>query len=146
MGATTALYLRGMSLNVSAGAGFGTLFAIAILDGILMVMAVDRLRHQGLSLDEAILQGRLRRFRPILMTTFVAIVGLIPASLATGLGSDVQRPLATVIIWGLSSSTLLAHFISPVFFSILAPPMSEVSADELADLPLVAVANHTRST
>ena len=139
MGATTALYLRGMNLNVSAGVGFGTLFAIAILDGILMVMAVNEFRQQGLSLDEAIVEGRLRRFRPILMTTSIAIVGLVPASIATGLGSDVQRPLATVVIWGLSVSTLLAHTVSPVIFSLLVPPVSEPPKDPLTE-PEPAVA------
>lgn len=130
VGATLALYARGMNMNVSAAVGFGTLFAVAILDGLLMVMAIDQFQREGLSLEQAIVEGRLRRFRPILMTTFVAIVGLVPASLATGLGSDVQRPLATVIIWGLTTSTLLAHFVSPLFFRALAPAIARPSPGE----------------
>jgi cobalt-zinc-cadmium resistance protein CzcA len=134
IGATTALYLRGMNLNVSTGVGFATLFAVAILDGLLMVMGINAFRQKGVPLDEAIIHGRLSRFRPILMASVIPILGLVPASLATGLGSDVQRPLATVIIWGLSASTVLTHFVSPVVYRILAPPLLEPVRDSLADV------------
>ncbi|RJS23276.1 CusA/CzcA family heavy metal efflux RND transporter [Corallococcus sp. H22C18031201] len=131
MGATTALYVRGMNLNVSTGVGFATLFAVALLDGLLMVSAIHPLRMTGVPLDEAIIQGRLQGFRPILMASVIPILGLVPASLATGLGSDVQRPLATVIIWGLSASTLLTHLASPVFYRLLAPPLAGHASDVL---------------
>jgi hypothetical protein len=120
-----ALYLRNMNLNVSTGVGFATLFGIAMMDGVLMFKGISRYRLQGASVDEAIIHGRVDRLRPGLMTSLVAILGLLPASLATGLGSDVQRPLATVIIYGLTGSTLFTLFVTPVFYRIFVPPLPE---------------------
>jgi hypothetical protein len=120
-----ALFLRNMNLNVSTGVGFATLFGIAIMDGVLMFKGITKYRLQGASVDEAIIHGRVDRLRPIMMTSLVAILGLLPASLATGLGSDVQRPLATVIIWGLTGSTLFTLFVTPVFYDIFVPPLPE---------------------
>jgi cobalt-zinc-cadmium resistance protein CzcA len=122
-----ALYFRSMNLNVSTGVGFATLFGIAIMDGVLMFKGITKYRLQGASVDEAIIHGRIDRLRPILMTSLVAILGLLPASLATSLGSDVQRPLATVIIWGLAGSTLFTLFVTPVFYRIFVPPLPQVS-------------------
>src|SRR5205823_12853917 len=107
---------------------FTALFGIAIMDGVLMVRWITTLRSQGLSMDEAIVRGALERLRPILMTSIVAIFGLLPASLASGLGSDVQRPLATVIVWGLFSSTTLTLFVVPVFYRILVPALPQPAA------------------
>src|SRR5262249_35322352 len=123
-----ALYLRGMNLNVSPGVGFATLFGIAMMDGVLMYKGISKYRLQGASVDEAIIHGRIDRLRPGLMTSLVAILGLLPASLAMGLGSDVQRPLATVIIWGLTGSTLFTLFVTPVFYRIFVPPLPEGAA------------------
>lgn len=123
-----ALYVRNMNLNVSTGVGFATLFGIAIMDGVLMFKGITRYRLQGASVDEAIIHGRIDRLRPILMTSLVAILGLTPASLATSLGSDVQRPLATVIIWGLTGSTLFTLFVTPVFYRIFVPPLPAIDA------------------
>jgi len=123
IGGTLALYARGMHLNMSSAVGFTALFGVAIMDGVLMVRWITTLRVQGMALEDAIVQGALERIRPILMTSIVAIFGLLPASLATGLGSDVQRPLATVIVWGLFSSTALTLFVVPVFYRILVPPL-----------------------
>jgi cobalt-zinc-cadmium resistance protein CzcA len=120
-----ALFLRGMNLNVSTGVGFATLFGIAMMDGILMFKGISRYRLQGASVDEAIIHGRVDRLRPGLMTSLVAILGLLPASLATGLGSDVQRPLATVIIYGLTGSTIFTLFVTPAFYRIFVPPLAE---------------------
>jgi cobalt-zinc-cadmium resistance protein CzcA len=120
-----ALYLRHMNLNVSTGVGFATLFGIAIMDGVLMFKGISKHRLEGASVDEAIIQGRIDRLRPGLMTSLVAILGLLPAALATSLGSDVQRPLATVIICGLSGSALFTLFITPVFYRIFVPPLPE---------------------
>jgi cobalt-zinc-cadmium resistance protein CzcA len=120
-----SLYLRDMNLNVSTGVGFATLFGIAIMDGVLMFKGITKYRMQGASVDEAIIHGRIDRLRPIMMTSLVAILGLLPASLATSLGSDVQRPLATVIIWGLTGSTLFTLFVTPVFYRIFVPPLPE---------------------
>ena len=121
VGSVLALEVRGMNVNVSTGVGFCALFGIAIMDGVLMVRGITALREGGLGLSEAIVQGAQERLRPILITALVAILGLFPASLATGLGSDVQRPLATVIVWGLFSSTLLTLFVVPVLYEILPP-------------------------
>jgi hypothetical protein len=120
-----ALYLRDMHMNVSTGVGFATLFGIAIMDGVLMFKGITKYRLQGATVDEAIIHGRIDRLRPILMTSLVAILGLLPASLAKSLGSDVQRPLATVIIWGLTGSTLFTLFVTPVFYHIFVPPLLE---------------------
>jgi cobalt-zinc-cadmium resistance protein CzcA len=137
IGGVLALYVRGMHLNMSSAVGFTALFGVAIMDGVLMVRWISTLRVQGIAMEEAIVQGALERLRPILMTSIVAIFGLLPASLATGLGSDVQRPLATVIVWGLFSSTTLTLFVVPVFYRILVPaiPSPETTAhDEEADV------------
>src|SRR5262249_10788353 len=120
-----ALYVRSMNLNVSTGVGFATLFGIAIMDGVLMFKGMTMSRLRGATVDEAIIHGRIDRLRPILMTSLVAILGLTPASLATSLGSDVQRPLATVIIWGLTGSTLFTLFVTPVFYRIFVPPLPD---------------------
>jgi cobalt-zinc-cadmium resistance protein CzcA len=121
IGGALALYVRGMTLNVSSGVGFTALFGVAIMDGVLMVEWITALRHRGRSIDEAIIEGALGRLRPILMTSSVAILGLLPASVARGLGSDVQRPLATVIVWGLVSAVMLTLFVVPVLYRIFAP-------------------------
>jgi cobalt-zinc-cadmium resistance protein CzcA len=137
IGGVLALYFRGMHLNMSSAVGFTALFGVAIMDGVLMVRWISTLRLQGIAMEEAIVQGALERLRPILMTSIVAIFGLLPASLATGLGSDVQRPLATVIVWGLFSSTTLTLFVVPVFYRILVPaiPSPETTAhDDEADV------------
>lgn len=132
-----ALHLRGMNLNVSTGVGFATLFGIAIMDGILMFKGISKYRHEGASVDEAIIHGRIDRLRPSLMTSLVAILGLLPAALATGLGSDVQRPLATVIVCGLTGSALFTLFVTPVFYRIFVPPLPEVpSTRTVATEPL----------
>jgi cobalt-zinc-cadmium resistance protein CzcA len=130
VGGAVAIYLRGMNLNVSVGVGFAALFGVAIMDGILMVQFINNMRLRGLPLDDAIIRGASERLRPILMTSIVAMIGLMPASLATGLGSDVQRPLATVIVWGLFSSTAMTLFMVPVLYRILVPPLPKQSATE----------------
>jgi cobalt-zinc-cadmium resistance protein CzcA len=121
IGGAVALYIRGMHLNVSTGVGFAALFGVALMDGVLMVRAITTQRQQEVALEEAIVQGAETRLRAILMTAIVAILGLLPASLATGLGSDVQRPLATVIVWGLFSAMVLTLFILPVFYRLFVP-------------------------
>src|SRR5947207_8656040 len=102
------------------------------MNGVLMVRSITALREQGVELREAIVRGAMDCLRPILMTSSVAILGLLPASLATGLGSDVQRPLATVIVWGLCTSMLLTLFVVPVFYRILQPRMPPTPAEEEA--------------
>jgi cobalt-zinc-cadmium resistance protein CzcA len=120
LGGALALYVRGMTFNVSSGVGFAALFGVSIMNGVLVMEWIMTLRKRGASLDEAIIKGSLARMRPVLMASLVAILGLLPASVARGLGSDVQRPLATVIVWGLVSSMLLTLFVLPVLYRIFA--------------------------
>src|SRR5207249_11392048 len=128
IGGALALYVRGMNLNVSTGVGFAALFGVSIMNGVLMVRSINTLRSQGSAMEEAIVRGALNCLRPILMASLVAILGLLPASLATGLGSDVQRPLATVIVWGLVSSTVLTLFVVPVLYEVFAPGLPAAAA------------------
>jgi hypothetical protein len=128
IGGVVGLWVRGMNMNVSTGVGFAALFGVSIMNGVLMVRSINTMRMQGASVDEAILQGAANCLRPILMASLVAILGLLPASLATGLGSDVQRPLATVIVWGLTSSMVLTLFIVPVGYRLILPALPEAKA------------------
>jgi cobalt-zinc-cadmium resistance protein CzcA len=125
VGGVIGLWFRDMNLNVSTGVGFAALFGVSIMNGVLMIRAVTALRTQGMALREAVLQGAQDVLRPILLASLVAILGLLPASLATGLGSDVQRPLATVIVWGLCSSTVLTLLVVPVLYYLIAPAVVE---------------------
>ena len=118
-GGMLALNLRGMTLNVSSAVGFIAMFGLSIQNGIIMVSQMNELRSQGMSLFKSVIEGARRRFRPILMTSITTIIGLWPASIATGIGSDVQRPLATVIVYGLLFSTLMSMFILPVFYYLI---------------------------
>ena len=128
VGGVLALWVRGMNLNVSTGVGFAALFGVSIMNGVLMVRSIMALQQQGMPFRQAIVQGALDCLRPILLASLVAILGLLPASLASGLGSDVQRPLATVIVWGLFSSTLLTLFVVPVLYDFFGPTFPK-SAD-----------------
>src|SRR5207237_5857048 len=101
------IYLLEMKLNVSGGVGVAALFGVSIMNGVLLVQRITSLRQQGMEMNQAIREGSAELLRPILMASLVAMLGLLPASMADGLGSDVQRPLATVIVWGLFSSTAL---------------------------------------
>lgn len=115
-GGMLALNIRGMSLNVSSAVGFIALFGVAIQNGVIMISHINDLRKKGVALKDAVLTGAEQRFRPVLMTATVAVLGLFPASLATGIGSDVQRPLATVIVYGLLFATVLTLFVLPALY------------------------------
>ena len=130
VGGVIALYFREMNLNVASAVGFSALFGLAMMDGVLMVQRITNLRQLGAPLQNAIVQGAVDRLRPVLMTSVVAICGLLPASLATGLGSDVQRPLATVIVWGLFSSTILTLFVVPVLYKLFNPAVPKLRPGE----------------
>lgn len=104
-----------------------------MMNGIVLLRAIRAHQQADHTLSEAILLGVQECFRPILLAALVAILGLLPASLATGLGSDVQRPLATVIVWGLFGSTLLTLFVLPVAYYLLAPPVTATRSEDWAD-------------
>ncbi len=117
-GGILALWLRGIPLSISAGVGFIALSGVAVLNGTVMISFIRRLRAEGRPLGEAIRVGSLTRLRPVLMTALVASLGFVPMAVATGRGAEVQRPLATVVIGGIISSTLLTLLVLPVLYSI----------------------------
>jgi heavy metal efflux system protein len=121
VGAVLGLYCRGMNLNVSTAVGFAALFGVSIMNGVLMVRSIAELQASGLPLRVCIVNGAQACLRPIVLASLVAVLGLLPASLAQGLGSDVQRPLATVIVWGLSSAAILTLFVVPVMYLVVSP-------------------------
>jgi cobalt-zinc-cadmium resistance protein CzcA len=108
--------MRQMNLNLSASIGFIALFGVAVLNGVVLVTSINQLRAQGLSIHESVVNGAKRRLRPVLMTALVASLGFVPMALATSTGAEVQRPLATVVIGGLFSSTALTLFLLPLFY------------------------------
>ncbi len=118
-GGVFALWLRGMYLSVSAAVGFIALFGVAVLNGVVLVAHLNALRRQGLSVREAVVQGATDRLRPVLMTALVASLGFVPMALSTGPGAEVQRPLATVVIGGLITATLLTLRVLPVLYDWL---------------------------
>ncbi|MBL4942517.1 MAG: CusA/CzcA family heavy metal efflux RND transporter [Colwellia sp.] len=118
-GGIFALLLRDIPFSISAAVGFIALSGIAILNGLVMVSFIRDLRREGFALDKAIIDGALTRLRPVLTTALVASLGFVPMALSTGIGSEVQRPLATVVIGGIISSTLLTLFVLPVLYRLL---------------------------
>ncbi|QOZ47825.1 CusA/CzcA family heavy metal efflux RND transporter [Bradyrhizobium sp. CCBAU 53340] len=116
LGGLLALHLTGTTLNVASGVGFIALFGVAVMNGVIMVANLNRMREQGLSLGDAVVTGASERLRPVLMTAAVATAGMLPAALAAGVGSDVQRSLATVVAGGLVPATLLTLFIIPTLY------------------------------
>lgn len=119
VGGMAALHLRGMTLNVSSAVGFIALFGIAVQNGVIMVGRLNRSRTERRDLADAVVDGATERLRPVLMTATVATLGLLPAALSTSIGSDVQRPLATVIVGGLSVATLLTLFVLPALYFVV---------------------------
>ena len=116
VGGIFALFLRGMPFSISAGVGFIALFGVAVLNGVVMVSYINRLREEGKSVADAVREGAETRLRPVLMTALVASLGFIPMALARSAGAEVQRPLATVVIGGLVTSTLLTLLILPTVY------------------------------
>ncbi|WP_298271112.1 efflux RND transporter permease subunit [Geobacter sp.] len=116
IGGIVALFLRGLPLSVSGAIGFIALFGVAVLNGIVMVSYFNKLREEGTPLDDAVVQGAAVRLRPVLMTALVASLGFIPMALSHGTGAEVQRPLATVVIGGLITSTLLTLVVLPTLY------------------------------
>ena len=120
-GGIFALWIRGLPLSISATIGFIALFGIAVLNGVVLVSRIRTLEGQGLSLDQAVTQGALDRLRPVLMTALVASLGFLPMAMATTMGAEVQRPLATVVIGGLVTSTALTLLVIPALYRYFCP-------------------------
>lgn len=139
IGGVVALWLTGEYLSVPASVGFINLFGVAVLNGIVLVSYMNKLREDGHSLDEAVTSGALLRLRPVLMTALVALLGLVPLAFAQGIGSEVQRPLAIVVIGGLVSSTLLTLIMLPVLYRWLeegsqgTPPVGDSQESATGD-------------
>jgi cobalt-zinc-cadmium resistance protein CzcA len=127
IGGIVSLWVTGEYLSVPASVGFINLFGVAVLNGIVLVSYINQLREEGLTNDDAILRGCLLRLRPVLMTALVAMLGLIPLAFSHGIGSEVQRPLAVVVIGGLVSSTLLTLIVLPTLYGVFAGTRSPVA-------------------
>jgi cobalt-zinc-cadmium resistance protein CzcA len=121
-GGIVALWATGTPFSVSSGIGFLALFGVSVLTAVVYISYVNELRRNGVGLDEAIRQGAILRLRPIMMTALVAALGLLPAALATGVGTDSQRPFALVIVCGMLSRLLLSVFLMPALYALVARP------------------------
>ncbi|ODU01545.1 MAG: hypothetical protein ABS79_01505 [Planctomycetes bacterium SCN 63-9] len=124
-GGVFALWVRGIPFSISAAVGFIALSGVAVLNGLVMVSFINDLRSDGAALTAAIREGSIMRLRPVLMTALVASLGFVPMALATGTGAEVQRPLATVVIGGLISSTILTLFVLPALFRLVHKEQNE---------------------
>jgi heavy metal efflux system protein len=130
VGGILALYLRGINLSVSAAVGFISLFGVAVMSGVLVVSEINRRRTEyGTSARDAVIQGALGQMRPVLMMIVVAMLGMVPAARATGIGSDIQRPLATVVVGGLLSTLVLTLFALPALYWLVACRHERIERD-----------------
>jgi cobalt-zinc-cadmium resistance protein CzcA len=116
-GGVLSLWLRGMPFSITAAVGFIALSGVAVLNGLVMITYFNQLREEGYTIREAVIEGSLTRLRPVLMTALVASLGFVPMAIATGTGAEVQRPLATVVIGGILSSTFLTLIVLPVLYA-----------------------------
>jgi cobalt-zinc-cadmium resistance protein CzcA len=116
IGGVFALWISGEYLSVPASVGFIALLGIAVLNGVVMVSYFNQLANQGMAIAQVVIEGAKRRLRPVLMTASIAAFGLVPLLFATGPGSEIQRPLAIVVIGGLVSSTLLTLILLPMLY------------------------------
>jgi cobalt-zinc-cadmium resistance protein CzcA len=122
VGGLVALWLTGTPFSVSSGIGFLALFGVSVQTAVVYISYVNELRLGGTSLTEAIREGAILRLRPIMMTALVAALGLLPAALATGVGTDTQRPFALVIVSGLFTRLLISIFLMPALYTLVARP------------------------
>lgn len=127
-GGVAALLLRGIPLSISAGVGFIALSGVAVLNGLVIVSFIERLRRDGEAVLDAVRDGALTRLRPVLMTALVASLGFVPMAIATGAGAEVQRPLATVVIGGIISSTVLTLLVLPALYVLFRKDLEPVPA------------------
>ena len=140
-GGVLALWLRGIPFSISAGVGFIALSGVAVLNGLVMISFIRQLRADGVPLHEAIVGGALTRLRPVLMTALVASLGFVPMALNVGTGAEVQRPLATVVIGGIISSTLLTLLVLPAIYRMLYRRQAEGTANAGDDAPAISTAS-----
>jgi cobalt-zinc-cadmium resistance protein CzcA len=120
-GGVFALWAAGLPFSISAGVGFIALFGIAVLNGVVLVNYIVELRRQGTAVKEAVCDGAMTRLRPVLMTALTTGLGLLPRAISTGTGAEVQRPVATVVIGGLITSTLLTLIVVPAIYRFFEP-------------------------
>ena len=133
-GGILALWMRGIPLSISAAVGFIALSGVAVLNGLVMISFIRNLREGGATLDQAIVEGALTRLRPVLMTALVASLGFVPMAIATGTGAEVQRPLATVVIGGILSSTALTLLVLPILYRLAYRREEEESESDQAPM------------
>ena len=132
-GGIFALWMRDMPFSISAAVGFIALSGVAVLDDMLLVSTIRRLRQDGMGLEQAVEEAALTRLRPVLMTTLVAALGFVPMAFNTGMGSEVQRPLATVVIGGVISATIMSLLVLRVLYMVFAGPIGRGSSRDDSD-------------
>jgi cobalt-zinc-cadmium resistance protein CzcA len=144
VGGVFALWLRDMPLSISAGVGFVALSGVAVLDDMILVSYVRQLRLGGLPLDEAVTRAAVTRLRPVLMTTLVASLGFVPMALSTGMGAEVQRPLATVVIGGVIGSMVMSLLVLRVLYMVFSSAVGRHDEPPPGELPIESeeVATH----
>jgi cobalt-zinc-cadmium resistance protein CzcA len=133
-GGIIALWLRDMPFSISAAVGFIALSGVAVLNGVVMISYFNQLREQGRNLRAAVLEGSLTRLRPVIMTAAVAAFGFIPMALSTSAGAEVQRPLATVVIGGIISSTFLTLLLLPLLYDLVERRTGETASETATQL------------
>lgn len=124
IGGVLGLFITGEYLSVPASVGFIALFGIAVQNGLVLVSYINHLRRKGLEIAEAVIKASMLRLRPVMMTALTTILGLVPLLLSGGMGSEVQRPLAVVVVFGLISSTFLTLVLIPALYKWFAPRLT----------------------
>ena len=132
-GGIIALWLRDMPFSISAAVGFVALSGVAVLDDMLLVSCIRQLREKGMALEKAVEQAALTRLRPVLMTTLVAALGFIPMAFSTGMGAEVQRPLATVVIGGVISAMVMSLLVLRVLYMVFQGPIHSDKHDSMGN-------------
>lgn len=135
-GGVASLWFRGLPFSISAGVGFIALSGVAVLNGLVMITFIRQLRHNGLGMQDAIVEGSLVRLRPVLMTALVAGLGFVPMAFASGMGAEVQKPLATVVIGGIISSTILTLLVLPLLYGWFEPKVMKKEESNTTAGPL----------
>jgi cobalt-zinc-cadmium resistance protein CzcA len=133
IGGIFGLLITGEYLSVPAAVGFIALFGVAVQNGVVLVSFIEYLRKEGMAFRQAVVEGAVMRLRPVLMTALAAAMGLVPLLFSRGIGADVQRPLAIVVVCGLVSSTFLTLFVIPALYTWFVPKAQASAVDQAAD-------------